>query len=158
MGIQIDCHGCFAWNASIVMCGLRYWLSHSAISTVRTHFPAFKFQIELQWAHIKLNGVNDHIMNSWMTHANLLWFSKISGYRKTHKLTNVMCCVVYWCFKGSIPCFAMFLHGFNLDVLNWRCVNENGWFPTAKNRLELLRQTVRRECHSWSFAAYLRCF
>lgn len=32
-GVQIE-HGCFAWNASIAMCGLRYWLSYSAICTV----------------------------------------------------------------------------------------------------------------------------
>ena len=159
MGIQIDCHGCFARNASIVVCGLRYWLPHSAISTVRTHFPALKFQIKLQWAHLKINGVNDHILDSWMTHANLLWFSEISGYRKTHKLTNVMCYVgIYWCFKGSVRCFAMFLHDFDSDILNWRCVNENDRFPTAKNRFKSLRQTVRRECHSLLFASYLRGF
>lgn len=42
--------------------------------------------------------------------------------------------------------FCCFLCVFNFDVVNWRCVNENDRFPTAKNRLESLQQTVRREC------------
>lgn len=70
------------------------------------------------------------------------------------RIRSQMCC------NGALDAwkavyFAIF-YRFNFDVLNWRCVNENDRFPTAKNRL-VNSLIITLDCQTWILFMIIRC-